>query len=138
MAGAPEGNTNGTKLKDPATRQQAYKQYCDHIASGYPKQAFFFKHPTDSVSWATLERYIEENPIEFDSSKMEEAQSERFKLWLDKGNCLVNGKYKGGSPVVWQVIMRNIFKKDGWDQDMLNNNNNQTDARKAINHFENQ
>jgi hypothetical protein len=120
---APPGNKLAVKLKDPDVRQEAYDQYCTHIASGLPKQAFFFDHPTHSVSWETMDRYIAENPSEFPAIKMEQAKSARYKYWLSHGSMLMRGKYKGGSPTVWTVIMRNIFKDIGWDREQIQETN---------------
>lgn len=120
---APKGNKRATKLKDPGVRQEAYKQYCNHIASGFPKEAFFFDHGTDSVCWRTIDRYIAENPTEFQPILMEKAQATRYKHWFDEGHKLMKGSYKGGSPVVWQTIMRNIFKDYGWDRETVSEAN---------------
>ena len=119
----PKGNRYGVKLKEPDVRQEAYKQYCDHIASGFPKEAFFFDHPTHSVCWRTMDRYIAENPAEFQPILMQKAQAARYKHWLTEGQTLMTGGYKGGSPVVWQTIMRNIFKDVGWDREQISEDN---------------
>ena len=29
---APKGNQNAIKLRDPEVRQEAYRQYCDHLS----------------------------------------------------------------------------------------------------------
>lgn len=119
----PKGNKRAVKLKDADVRQEAFRQYCDHIASGFPKEAFFFDHPTHSVCWRTMDRYIAECPAEFQSILMEVAKSKRYKKWFTEGIALMHGRYKGGSPVVWQTIMRNIFKDIGWDRETLNQDN---------------
>lgn len=116
---APLGNQRSVKLKDSDVRQDAYDQYCAHIASGLPKQAFFFDHPTHSVCWKTMDKYIAENPDEFPSIKVEKAKAERYKVWLEHGSLLMKGKYKGGSPTIWTVVMRNIFKDIGWDKEQI-------------------
>lgn len=116
---APKGNKLGLKLKDPEVRQEAYRQYCEHIASGFPKEAFFFDHETHSVCWKTVERYISENPAEFPSFLMERAKAARYKHWFGEGQTLMKGGYERGSPVVWQTIMRNIFKDVGWDREQI-------------------
>ena len=114
-----KGNKRGVKLKESDIRQEAYEQYCNHIAVGYPKEAFHFDNDEYSVSWKTLERYMRESPSEFPSIKMEKAQSARYKKWFGEGVNLIHGKHKGGSPMVWQVIMRNIFKPYGWDREEI-------------------
>ena len=119
IGGSYPGNKKALKLKDSEVRQEAYRQYCAHIASGYPKQAFFFSHPKFSVCWKTMDRYIDENPAEFPTFLLDEAKSARFKHWLDEDGSIMRGGYKGGSPVVWQTIMRNIFRADGWDTEVM-------------------
>src|SRR5690242_1146786 len=116
---AGKGNKNGVKLKDPDIRQEAYRQYCAHIARGYPKEAFCFEHPDFDVHWETLDKYIEENPVEFPPSLMKKARAERYKTLFGEGIKLMQGEYPKGSPVVWQTIMRNIFKAEKWDQKEL-------------------
>jgi|ERR1700722_2798299 len=120
---APKGNKRGLKLKDPDVRQEAYRQYCDHIAEGWPKEAFFFDHPEHSVSWETMDRYISENPTEFLPILMQKAQAARYKHWLGEGRTLMKGEYKGGSPVVWQTCMRNLFKNVMWDREQIAQDN---------------
>ncbi len=121
---APKGNDYGTKLKNPTVRQEAYRQYCDWIASGYPKQSFFFKHPEHSITWDSMEKYIKDFPEEFPAIYMKEAEAKRYAYWFEKGKNLVAGRQEDipkdnktcPSPQTWQVIMRNMFKKDhGWD-----------------------
>ena len=123
LAEAKKGNKNGVKLKDPNVRQEAYKQYCAHIASGYPKEAFCFEHPELDVTWETLDKYIENNPVEFPPSLMKKARAKRYSTLFGEGMKLMKGGYPGGSPVVWQTIMRNIFKAEKWDVKDLEESN---------------
>ena len=122
LAQAMKGNQNGTKLKDPDVRQDAYRQYCAHVAKGYPKESFCFEHPELSVTWETLDKYIEESPAEFPPSLMKQARAKRFEHLFGEGIKLMQGEYPKGSPVVWQTIMRNIFKAEKWDQKELEEN----------------
>lgn len=119
LALAMKNNRNGIKLKTDDIRQEAFKQYLDHLSRGYPKEAFFFDHKTHSVCWKTMERYIQENPAEFPPHLIERAKSARYKHWLDKGITLMEGGFRNGSPVVWQTIMRNIFRAEGWDREQI-------------------
>ena len=118
MAGAPFGNDNATKLRDSATKQDAYKKYCAHIASGMPKQSFVYDNGIITLTYETLDKYIREDPIEFNPILMKAAKARGFGKWIDKGISLMEGKYKHGSPVIYQTIMRNIFRNDGiaWDR----------------------
>lgn len=113
---AHPGNKYGVKLKDCDIRQEAFRQYCQHLALGYPKESFFFDHPSSSVCWKTMERYIAESPAEFPPYLIEKAKAARYKHWFNEGQILMKGGYKFGSPVVWQTIMRNMFKDVGWDR----------------------
>jgi len=117
------GNNHGLKLKDPDVRQEAFRQYCEHIASGMPKEAFFFEHPKHSVTWETMDKYIAENPSEFPPVLMQKARAARYQYWMNEGKTLMKGGYKGGSPVVWQTCMRNIFKDVGWDREQITQDN---------------
>jgi hypothetical protein len=121
----PPGNNWGTKLKDPKIRQKAYREYCEWIASGMPKQSFFYDDGEHSVTWQTLDKYIEDNPAEFNPLLMQKARASRFTHWFGEGKKLMSGKYKGGSPVVWQTIMRNIFKDPdiAWDREQIQESN---------------
>lgn len=115
--GGEIGNKFAIKLKDPAIRQKAYKSYCAFIAGGKPKEAWHYNDGEHSVCWKTMDRYIKENPEEFPSLLMQEAKAKRYMVWLEKGEKLMEGKFKNGSPVVWQTIMRNIFREIGWDKE---------------------
>lgn len=138
-----KGNKSGVKLKDPDVRQEAYRQYCEWIASGYPKEAFFFDHPTQYACSDTIERYIEENPSEFPPHLLRAAMSKRYKYWFDKGKNLVDGRMEdiprenrgSPSPQVWQTIMRNMFKNIGWDADQAPRTH-EAEVRKFLKYIE--
>lgn len=119
MAGAPIGNKNGIKLKEPDHRQMAYQQYCAHLAAGYSKRSWCYRHPTDltkSLTYETMEKYVKENPIEFDTILMEMSISDGMKWFEDEGRKLMQGRYKNGSPEVWKTCMRNKYS---WDKDLI-------------------
>lgn len=119
MAGAPTGNKNGTKLKEADHRQEAYEQYCAHLAAGYSKKSWCYRHPTDinkSCTYQTMEKYMEDSNIEFNPLKMEMALTEGMKWYEDEGRKLMQGRYKNGSPEVWKTCMRNKYS---WDKEML-------------------
>ena len=116
---APIGNKYGTKLKSPDHRQQAYLQYCAHLAAGYSKKSWCYRHATDiskSLTYLTMERYIEESPTEFNPILIEMAISEGMKWFEDQGRLLMQCRYKNGSPEVWKTCMRNKYN---WDKDMI-------------------
>ncbi len=111
--GAPIGNKNGIKIKDKESRQQVFKAYLSHLESGFPKEAFSYSNEhEETCCWKTMNKWIKENPIEFPPILIEQAMAKRYKLWFEIGMKMVRG-----SPVVWQTIMRNMFKEYGWDQD---------------------
>lgn len=139
---APKGNDYGTKLKNPTVRQEAYRQYCDWIASGYPRESFFFDHPEHSVCWETIEKYMKDFPEEFPPILMKQARARRYQYWFEKGKNLTAGRQEdipkdnrcNPSPQAWQVIMRNMFKKEcGWDAEGANVVNITTSADEILN-----
>lgn len=126
------GNKYNLKLKEPEIRQLAYQQYCKHIEDGWPKQAWCFDHPTVQITWETMDKYIKESPHEFDPYLKKRAESQRFKHWMEHGNCLMRGKYLHGSPETWKTIMRNMFKDIKWDRQELEEAPAPTEPMKII------
>lgn len=113
-----KGNRAGLAVKGKEARQEAYKQYCDHISAGKPKQAFYFDHPEYSACWETMDKYLQDIS-EFDPNLMKKAKATRYLRWFNRGENLVDGKVKGNpSPQAWQTIMRNMFKEYKWDQEV--------------------
>lgn len=111
---APKGNKFATKLKEPAVRQEAYRQYCNWIANGWSKEAFVFDHPIHSVCHKTMERYIKENPTEFPIIHKEKAEAKSYEHWEKLGKQMMLGEIKGAQPAIYQMFMRNKF---GWDKE---------------------
>lgn len=127
-----EGNQLAKKLPTLELKLEAYKQYCQHIADGWPKKAFWFDHPEITLTWATIEKYIKEEPDVFSSILMEQAEAKKYKYWFGEGKTLMKGEYNHGSPVVWQTIMRNMFKADKWDQKELEQEDKPSEAMKVV------
>lgn len=111
-----KGNKNGLKLKDPKVRQEAYKQYCAWIALGNSKESFTFDHPTLSVTWETMEKYIKQNPMEFEPIHKKRAEAKSLEHWEDLGKKMMLGKIQKCQPAIYQMFMRNKF---GWDKESL-------------------
>jgi len=111
------GNKFGEGLKTQESKNKAFKSYCDHIASGIPKYGWFYRDDEGNhCCWETMEKLIE-NKI-FDSILLKDAYAKSFQKWFARGEKLVDGEIKGGSPKTWETIMRNKFqKKYGWDKD---------------------
>lgn len=113
--GAALGNKCGTKLKEPDIRQEAYKQYCEYLASGRSKQGWTFRHPELSCTHETMEKYISENPTEFAPINKKLAESSSFNVWEEKGMNMLNSPEKC-QPAIYQMFMRNKF---GWDKESV-------------------
>ncbi len=109
---APEGNQFGVKLKDPEVRQLAFEQYCAHLARGKSQESFYFEHPEFTVSYKTMNRYIEENPEEFPAIKKEIARIKGFAIWEDIVEKSAKGENEAVTPSL-QMVMRNKY---GWDK----------------------
>lgn len=114
MAGAPKGNKNGVKLKNPNLRQEAYRQFCEHLSKGKSKKSFVFKHPTLTCLWETIDKYIKENPIEFPPIHMEVAKAQGYAYWEQVVEDGAKGINKDINPACLQMKMRNQFK---WDKE---------------------
>ena len=131
-----KGNQYARKLTDEESKKEAYRQYLQHLENGDPKESFCYDDPDDPeffITWQTLEKYIKEDPGVFKPIKMERSMSKRYQYWMNEGKTLMKGGYPGGSPVVWQTMMRNMFKNMGWDQKELNqSDNNQTEPMKIV------
>lgn len=112
--GGQKGNKNGVKLKDPDLRQEAYRQYCEHLAEGYSQESFCFDHPQLTVTYKTMNRYIEENPLEFPPIQKEKAKLKGYKMWEGVAMDSAKGLNKDANTASLQMIMRNKY---GWDKE---------------------
>lgn len=82
------------------------------------------------VSWRTIDDMVLDE-TEFDPELMKASLALRYKYWLDRGIKLMEGGYKYGSPVVWQTIMRNIFRDyDNWEGQIRSEYDQGTDLHK--------
>jgi hypothetical protein len=116
MAGAPKGNKNGIKLKDDATKAEAYRQYCEWIAKGNSKEAWVFDHPTLSLTSKTMEKYIHNDEIAFPPIHKQRAEAKSYEHWLDLGKRMMLGQIEKCQPAIYQMFMRNKF---GWDKESV-------------------
>lgn len=112
--GAQKGNKNGIKLKFPLIRKEAYKQYCQWIAEGNPKQAWCFEHEKYTCTFKTMDKYILHNPLEFPAIHKEIAQAKGYNTWVLKGMDMMMGRTEKCQPAIYQMFMRNMF---GWDKE---------------------
>ncbi len=115
VKGQNKGNKCAQKLTTPELRQEAYRQYCDHLAHGYPKQAWCFEHPDLTLCWKTMERYIKDYADEFPLSQRTRAESKGLKWWIDEGKDMMRTQDRC-QPAIFQIMMRNIY---GWDKETI-------------------
>lgn len=107
------GNKNALKLTTLELKQKAYKAYCDHLARGKSKRSFYFIDETLSLTWETMEKYIENDPSVFDPIKMKMAESQSFSYWEDVVHASAEGTNPNANTASLQMLMRNKF---GWDK----------------------
>lgn len=116
LSDAMKGNKNRVALKEPEIRQIAFKQYCDHIASGKAKQSWRFRHPDYPnyfCTWETMDTYIKENNAEFPSIQREAALIDGYYHWEQIVADSATGVNEKANTASLQMIMRNKFK---WDK----------------------
>lgn len=112
-AGAPLGNKNALKLRDPEVRQLAYQKYCAHLAKGKMKQSFVFRHEQLICTWETIDKYLEDE-IEFPPLKKRAAIAEGLGIWEQEVEDAAIGVNEKASIPGLQMLMRNKF---GWDKE---------------------
>jgi hypothetical protein len=110
--GAPPGNKFGLAIKDPQTRQEAYKEYCEHLAKGKSKRSWRCHIPGVHCTWETMEKYIR-NAEEFDPIHKQIAEIDGYCLWEDIVSDSARGTNKDANTASLQMVMRNKF---GWDK----------------------
>lgn len=118
------GNKNAVILKEPEIRQIAYTDFCQHIADGFPLEAWSFSQDGYRCSWQTMMSYIKNDTIgEFNPILKEQAHAQAYKKLYSQGLRLMTGEIRGGSPVVWQTVMRNVNRRFGWDSEQITQDN---------------
>jgi hypothetical protein len=133
--GAPIGNKNGVKLKDPEVRQNAYKSYCEHLAKGKSKRSWCFEHPQLTCTWQTIEEYIKDE-VEFNPIHIQTALSKGYAKWEQIVEDGAEGTNPDVNPACLQMVMRNKF---GWDKQREGNNEHRGDIGRladALSKFE--
>lgn len=113
MIAAKMGNNNAKKLKTPELKKEAYRQYCEHLSKGKSKKSWCFEYEGIFLLWETMEKYIAEDPINFDPMKKRAAEIRGYNHWEDFTEECAKGQNKGVVPAL-QMIMRNKF---GWDRE---------------------
>lgn len=92
---------------------EAYADYCDHIAHGYPKEAWGFYRDDVSVSKVTMERYIKLHPELCPIVLLENAQASNYKVWFSVVADSARGDNLKANTTSLGMIMRNIHD---WDK----------------------
>jgi hypothetical protein len=123
------GNQNAAKLTEPELKAEAYRQYCAWIAEGWSKESFVFKHPSLSLTYKTMERYIREFPTDFPPLHKEMAESQSLHKWEAEGVHMMQGKVDKCQPAIYQMMMRNKFK---WDKEEKKEDTLEADVRTLI------
>lgn len=107
------------KLTNDELKREAYKQYCEHIAKGYPQDAWYFEHPDVSICAETLESYFKREPEKcvpggvFDPENKKIARCKNMMGWFDVLSGSAKGTNKEANVASLQMIMRNVH---GWDK----------------------
>lgn len=120
---APKGNQYGLKLKDPDIRQQAYEQYCEHLAKGKSKKSWYFEHEQLTCTWETMEKYLEDER-EFDPIHKKISESKGYARWEQVVEDSAVGANKDANTASLQMVMRNKF---GWDKERPSNSEHRGD-----------
>jgi hypothetical protein len=134
MKGGPKGNQHAAKLKTPEIKLEAYNQYCQHIAEGIPKEAWCFEHPDLTITWETMENYMDREPNVFPPVHIQMAKCKSYKKWFKVVADSATGDNEKANTASLQMIMRNKFR---WDKQEMSTNMAQTDVRKFLDHIEN-
>lgn len=108
---APKGNQNAIKLRDPEVRQEAYRQYCDHLSKGNSKKSFVFEHPSLRCTSELIEKLIKDEE-EFDPLEKQIAEAKGYYVWEQRVIDHVLGD-KSINTAALNMWMRNRF---GWDK----------------------
>lgn len=110
------GNQLAKKLSTDELKADAYRQYCNWIAKGYPKKSWGFDHPTLTLTWETMEKYIREEPDVFDPIQKKRAEGKSFESWFGVLADIAKGDNTKGNVAACQMIFRNMFRWDAKDQ----------------------
>lgn len=117
---APKGNQfskglkNAEGLKTPELKQEAYDQYCAHLADGKSKKSWYFDHPKMKLTYITMEKYILEDASFLDPLHKEIAWCKGYQKWEEIVTGSAIGSNKDANTASLQMVMRNKF---GWDKE---------------------
>lgn len=109
----PKGNDYTKKLKTTELKEEAYRQYCAHLAKGKSKKSWCFEHPHLTLTWETMEKYIKSDEHVFDPLKKRVAETKGYACWEQVVEDSATGKNKDANTASLQMLMRNKY---GWDK----------------------
>lgn len=109
-----EGKKNARKLKSETIMEQVYRSYCEHLSLGFTKKSWHFDQFGITLTWETMEKYIAQEPHNFDPVKKEIAFAKGMHLWEKVLNDLADGTNTEANIAALQMLMRNKY---GWDKE---------------------
>ena len=112
-AGAQKGNNFAVKLKDRASRQNAYDALCKWIADGWAYKSFVFYYDGGAMTGEGIYEMVKRHPDEFDADKIEVANALAYQIWERRVKESANGENPHASTATLQMVMRVKF---GWDK----------------------
>lgn len=110
------GNQHAKKLKTIEIKMKVYKDYCDHIAEGWPKKAWYYEKDGLTICYKTMENYLKTDN-DFPSSHKTIAEAKALRKYIEWGRAMMLGQVEKSQPALFQILMRNMF---GWDRDKEN------------------
>lgn len=111
--GAPKGNQNKVALKDIETKKKAYLHYCNHVSEGKAKKSWYYDRDGLMVHWETMEKYMDQFPVDLDPKHMRVAEAKGYQIWENVVAGSATGDNEKANTASLQMIMRNKF---GWDK----------------------
>lgn len=113
MAHGNCGNQYRLALDCPEVRQDAYNDFCDHLAKGKAIKSWYYDKNGYKCVWATMLSYIDKNPNEFDPIQKLVAEAQGYQLWEGITEGSAKGDNTKANTASLQMVMRNKF---GWDK----------------------
>lgn len=118
------GKKNARKLKTPDLMEKVYNHYCQHLAAGKVKKSWYYDEDGLLLTWETMEKYIANEPHNFDPRKKEAAFAKGMQYWESIVSKKAEGSQKDADTATLQMIMRNKY---GWDKE-TNKEKSSTDS----------
>ena len=107
------GKKNARKLNTNEQMKCVYESYCDHLSKGKVKKSWWFDDGSLTLTWETMEKYLANEPHNFDPLKKEVAVAKGMSYWENVVEEKAKGKNKDADTAALQMVMRNKY---GWDK----------------------